>query len=85
MTLQLILYYLGKDLMYVAVVLTVIIFWAGCGSFWVKFINENQGIVLSIKQSVLIYLFAPLMLIIVIVYSMPYKLLNWATDLKKEE
>lgn len=64
--------------------IVVAIFWAGCGSFWNKYISDNYAITLSKSMMFTIHLVAPVLFLVIVVYSLPFKILNWAVGLKKE-
>jgi len=62
----------------------VAVFWAGCGSFWNKYISENYAVTLSKTMTFVIHLIAPALSLLVVVYSIPLKILNWSLELRKE-
>lgn len=85
MTFHIVLQTILQNLLFGAIILAIIVFWMGCASFWVRFITENHGVALTNKQIVAVYILAPIMFVGAILYSVPYKILNWVTELKKKD
>jgi len=70
--------------LYAILILMALALWAGCGSFWTKWMENNTGVPLSNINIVIVHIVSPVLTLVSVVYSIPYKILNWALDLKKE-
>lgn len=65
-------------------ILILMSFWVGCGAFWARYIIDNNGVPLTKIATFTIYIVSPILFLFLVGYSIPFKILNWIADLKKE-